>query len=483
MYQFHHELKAVISVPIFFSEQQREDIVLAGKKAGLTVLQLIDEPTAAAVSRATTKESTMVVFDMGAGSYTVSVLRVSGTKIEVKSQFSDPWVGGDQFDDILLDYFVTQITNSHRVDIRGDKYAMMLLAEAAEQAKVELTTQNAVTISTPFIISSAECPGDPSVSLSRTEFESLVLNLVEPIQAKCWALLKEANITDKDINEVLLTGGMTRVPMIRRVIREIFGKHQGSRVNHEEAVVIGSAIQAALIVEEQQELREDTAPLSIRIESEGVFMRVIPRHTTIPTKRTFKIPAWCAYGECLHLKIFLGEHVMVSHNTFLGEVELVNNRRSGQGLVHFELTFEVDTDYVVKVTGINPGDANNARKAASKVFPVRYIVMSKGKVDKAIRNALLGWSMQGIETYARLVNMGRHIANTLRDVLSARKDLADLLTALDSAGEDTAHIYVQKDKMLAAAEVEEMMMLNWKQPPKTRQFGYYSDYKDEEESA
>jgi molecular chaperone DnaK (HSP70) len=275
-------------------------------------------------------------------------------------------------------------------------------------------------------------------------------------------------------------------------------------------VVIGSAIQAALIVEEQQELREDMTPLSIGIESEGVFMRVIPRHTTIPTKRTVKIPAWCAYGEPLHLKIFLGEHVMVSHNTFLGEVELVNNRRSGQGLVHFELTFEVDTDYVVKVTVINPGDADNVRKAASKVFPVCHIMMSKGKVAEAIRNALLGWSMQGIETYARLVNMGRHIANTLRDVLSARKDevpkelverkddvpkdlcgdaekaLADLLTALDSVGEDAAHIHVLKDKMLAAAEAEEMMMLNWKLPPKTRQFGYYSDYSDyenEEESA
>uniref|UniRef100_A0ACD5ZA03 Uncharacterized protein n=1 Tax=Avena sativa TaxID=4498 RepID=A0ACD5ZA03_AVESA len=298
---------------------------------------------------------------------------------------------------------------------------------------------------------------------------------------------------------------MTRVPMIRRIIHEIFGNHQGTRVNHEEAVVIGSAIQAALIVEDQRELREHMIALSIGIESEGVFMRVIPRHTTIPTKRTVKIPAWCAYGERLCLKVFLGEHVMVSHNTFLGEVELVNNLWSGQGSVHFELTFEIDTDYVVKVTGRNPGDADNGRKAASKVFPVREIVASKGKVAEAIREGLLGWSMQGIETHARLVNMGRHIANTLSDVLSARKDevleelaqrkddvpkdicghaeraLADLLVALDSAGgEDAAHIHVLKDKMLAAAEAEKTMMLNWKQPPRTRQYGYYSDYSDYE---
>ncbi|CAM0950567.1 unnamed protein product [Alopecurus aequalis] len=510
MYQFHHELKAVISVPTFFSEQQREDIALAGNKAGLTVLRLIDEPTAAALSRATMKEGTIVVFDMGAGSYTVSVFGVSGTNIEVKSQFFDPCMGGDRFDDILLEYFVRQIIDFHRVDIRGDKYAMMLLAEVAEQAKVELSTQHKVTILTPFSISSAECSGDPSVSISRTEFERLVLNLLEQIQSKCWALLKEANITDNDIDEVVLTGGMTRVPMIRRIIDEIFGKHQGARVNHEEAVVIGSAIQAALIVEDQRELREDMIPLSIGIESEGVFMRVIPRHTTIPTKRTIKIPAWCAYGERLHLKVFIGEHVMASHNTFLGEVELVNNRRSGQGSVHFELTFEVDTDYAVKVTGRNPGDADSLKKATFKVFPVREIVMSKGKVDEAVRSALLGWSMQGIETHACLVNMGRHIANTLRDVLSARKDeipkelaerkddvakdlcsdaeraLADLLAALDSAGEDAAHIHVLKDKMLAAAKAEEEMMLDWKPRPKTRQYGYYSDYsdyEDEEESA
>uniref|UniRef100_A0ACD5ZGE6 Uncharacterized protein n=2 Tax=Avena sativa TaxID=4498 RepID=A0ACD5ZGE6_AVESA len=507
MYQFHHELKAVISVPIFFSKQQREDIMLAGNKAGLTVLQLIDEPTAAALSRATMQESTVVVFDMGAGAYTVSVFHVSGTNIEVKSQFSDPCMGGDHFDDILLDYFVTQITNSHGVDVRGDKYAMMLLAEATEQAKVELSTEHEVTISTPFIISSSECSGDgPSVSISRAEFERLVLKLVEQIRDQCWTLLKEANITGKDVDEVVLTGGMTRVPMIRGIIHEIFGKHQGTRVNHEEAVVIGSAIQAALIVEDQRELTEHMTALSIGIESEGVFMRVIPRHTAIPTKRAVKIPAWCAYGERLNLKIFLGEHVMVSHNTFLGEVELVNNLRSGQGSVHFELTFEVDTDYVVKVTGRNPGDADNGRKAAVKVFPVREIMMSKGKVDEAIREGLLGWSMQGIETHARLVNMGRHIANTLSDVLSARKDqvleelaerkdddvpkdlcgnaeraLADLLAALDSAvGEDAAHIHVLKDKMLAAANAEQKMMLNWKQPPKTPQYGYYSDYSDYE---
>ncbi|XP_037481246.1 heat shock 70 kDa protein 9, mitochondrial-like [Triticum dicoccoides] len=323
--------------------------------------------------------------------------------------------------------------------------------------------------------------------------------MVEQIQYKCCVVLKEANITDKRINEIVLTGGMTRVPMIRRIIYDIFGKNQGTSVNHDEAVVIGSAIQAALIVEDQREMREDMIPLSIGVESEGVFMRVIPRHTTIPTKRTVKIPSWCAYGESLHLKVFLGEHVMVSHNTFLGEVELVNNRWSGQGSVHFELTFEVDTDYMVKVTGRNPGDADGARKATFKVFNVREIVMSKGKVGESVRNALLGWSMQGIEIHARLVNMGKHIANTLRDVLSARKDevpkniyddaakaLADLLTVLHAGSKDAAHIHVLKDKMLAAAAEEEKLMTDWNPPSTSRHRGSYSDYsdyEDEEESA
>ncbi|KAM3293196.1 hypothetical protein ACQJBY_036645 [Aegilops geniculata] len=485
MHQYHHELKVVISVPIFFDEQQREDIILAGRKAGLKILQLIDEPIAAALSSTTVKEGTIVVFGMGAGSYNVSILGVSGTNIEIKTQFGNPCVGGDQFDDILLDYFVTKIRKSYSVDIRGDKYALMLLAEDVEQAKVELSSQHKVTVSLPYIISSVQCDGDPSISISRAEFENLGVNLAEHIQEKCQTLLETANISSTDIDEVILTGGMTRVPMIQKLIHEVFGKRQGTRVNNEEAVVIGSAIQAALIVEDEREMSKDITPLSIGIESEGFFVRVIPRHTTIPTKQTVKFPAWCAYGECLPVKIYLGEHFMVHHNVFLGEVELINNQGSCQGSVYFELTFEVNKDYVVKVSGRNVYDQPEAAYDASKalkVFPVREIMMCKHNVDKAVKNALLDWRMHATEIHARLICLARYILNSLSDVLAAMKDevpvdlsdhaekaMADLLKALDG----DAHVL--KDKMLVA-ELAKETILNWR--PSSESHGDYSDYED-----
>lgn len=258
----------------------------------------------------------------------------------------------------------------------------------------------------------------------------------------------------------------------------------------EEAVVIGSAIQAALIVEDQQELSEDMIPLSIGIESaKGIFTRVIPRHTTVPMKRTIKIPSWCAYGECLRVRIFLGEHVMVHHNLFLGEIELINNRSSYQGSVDFELTFEVDKDCMVKVSARNADDqleaAADVRKAF-KPFSIRKKVMCKHNVDKAVKISLLDWDMYVTEIHARLRNLARYTMNTLGDVLSARKDelpkdlcedavkaLADLRMAL---GGD---VLVLKDKMLCARSVESMM-LNWRPPSESRRLDGpdYSDYEN-----
>ncbi|KQJ82099.1 uncharacterized protein LOC100823431 isoform X3 [Brachypodium distachyon] len=486
MHQFHHEFKVVISVPIFFNQQQRKEIMLAGHKAGLEILQIIDEPIAAALSSTTIKEGTIVVFDMGAGSYNVSILGVSGTKIEIKTQFGNPCVGGDQFDDILLDYSVAQIRKFYSVDVCGDKYGMMLLAEAVEQAKVALSSQHEVTVSLPFIISSAKCPGDPNISISRAEFENLGVNLVKQIRDKCQTLLAEANISSNDIDEVILTGGMTRVPMIQKIIFDVFGKHQATKVNHEEAVVIGSAIQACLIVEHQRQISEDIIPLSIGIESEGIFVRVIPRHSTIPTKKTVKIPAWRGYGESLPINVYLGEHVLVQHNVFLGVVELINNQRSCQGSIYFELTFEVDKDYVVKVGGRNFGDQHEAAYdlvKPLKVFPVREIVMCKQSVDKAVKSALLDWTMHGIDFRARLIRQATYIVSTLSDVLSARKDevpkdlfeeaaksLTNLLMTLDG----DAHVL--NEKMLAA-ESAKLKVLQW-MPPSESPCRDYSDYED-----
>ncbi|CAN6302992.1 unnamed protein product [Urochloa humidicola] len=479
LYQFHHEFKVVISVPVSFDTQQKEDIMTAGKQAGLEILELIDEPIAATLSSTTVRNGFVVVFGMGAGSYSVAVLHVSGTKFEIKTQLDDSSIGGDQFDDILVDYFATRISEVHSIDIREDTHAMTILSEAVEQAKVKLSSQPEVTVSIPYFTSSAEGQGPVhlNITIARPEFEELVNDLIERIRDKCQVILEEASITDNDIGEIVFTGGMTRVPKIQETVYQVFGNHQTARVDPEEAVVIGSAIQAALAVEKQQVVNKDTIPLSIGIEcEEGIFTRVISRHTTLPAKRTVKIPAWCAQGECLHIRVFVGDHVLVEHNMPLGEIQLINNRNSHQGSVEFELTFEVNKDYVVKVSAWDADDqvkaADDVRKAL-KPFAVYEMVideklMSKHSINNAVRNALLDWPMYAAEINARSRNMARFIINTLSDVLSARKGelpmdlcddavkaLADLQMAL---GGDVS---VLKDKMLAAKSVESTL-LNWR---------------------
>ncbi|XP_062232416.1 heat shock 70 kDa protein, mitochondrial-like [Phragmites australis] len=482
MHQFHQKLEVVISVPVFFTEQQKEDIRSAGKRAGLDVLELIDEPRAAALSSTTVKEGFVVVFGMGAGSYSVAIFQVSDTNIEIKTQLGDTSIGGDQFDDILVDHFVTQIAKFHSVDIHGDKHAMATLAEVVEQAKVKLSSEPEVTVSIPYFAASRQGPIHLNITISRAEFEKLVNNLIEQIKDKCQIVLKEASIADNDIGEIVFTGGMTRVPKIRETIYQVFGKHQTARVDPEEAVVIGSAIQAALIVEERQEMSKDMIPLSIGIEcDEGIFARVIPRHTTLPTKQTVKIPVWCDQGKRLCIRTFVGDHVLVEHNTHLGDVELIN-KQSYQGPVDFELTFEVDKDCVVKVSASNADDqlevADDMRKAL-KPFPVFEKVideklMSKHSVNNAVRNALLDWRMYAEEINARMRNLARFIINTLSDVLSLRKDelpkdlcedavkaLADLQMALDG------DITVLKDKVLSAKSIE-LTLLQWRPPSESR---------------
>ncbi len=402
------------------------------------------------------------------------------------AQCGDSCISGDQFDNILLvvDYCVTQMIKLHSVDVRGDKCAMRQLVEVAEQAKVKLSSQPTATISIPYLTSSGQGhgPAHLNITISRQEFEKLVNNLTEQIQEKCQIILKEAKIAAKDVDELVLFGGMTRVPKIQRIIYEVFGKHQSAKVNPEEALVIGSAMQAALIVEDQQEMSKDMIPLSIGIEcEEGIFTKVIPRHTRIPTKRMVKIPAWCAQGECLHIRIFLGEHVIVDHNTLLGEVELINNRRSYEGGVDYELTFEVSRNYLVEVSVSNADDGSKTIKA----FPIDEKVVCKHNVNRAVRNTLRDWSMYAAEIYADMRNLARHTINTLSDALSARKDelpkdlYEDAVTALDdllkAMGKDVSVLH---DKIRAAMSVE-VTILNWRPPSKSHP-GDYDDYSDYE---
>ncbi|CAL5069655.1 unnamed protein product [Urochloa decumbens] len=466
MYQFHNELQAVISVPAFFDELQKEHIKSAARKAGLKLLRLIDETTAAALSSIATEDGIVVVFGMGAGSFSATILRVStDTNIEVITQLSDPSVGGDQFDYAFVDFVSQQILELHSVDIRGDIYAMTMLVEAVEQAKVELSNKSEVTISIPSFSTSAQGPVDLNITLSRLEFENLVDKLIGEIKSKCQSVLEDAKISANDIKEIVLIGGMSRVPKIQRVVCEVFGQNLQMKVNPEEAVVVGSAIHAALTAEDEQEITYNMTPLSIGIESsQGIFTRVVPRSSAIPTKRTVKIPTWLAYGERKPVKVFWGEHVMVQHNVLLGEIEVIKNQSSHYGCADLELTFEVDKNFVVKVTAKYADD-----ESSFFTFPIAKEDRSKENVDKAVKKALLDWKMSGREIHARLKNLGWHAMNTLCDVLYARKDelpdslykeaaqvLVDLKKSLDGDGD----VDVLRACVLSAKSMESKI-LNW----------------------
>ncbi|KAL6589814.1 hypothetical protein ACP70R_050217 [Stipagrostis hirtigluma subsp. patula] len=474
MQKSHHELQVVISVPAFFNKQQKEDIKSAGHSAGLKIMKLIDEPVAAALSGMTIQNGTVVVFTMGARSYSVTILHVSpDTNIEIITQFNNTNVGGDQFDNILVDHFVAQIFKLHSVDVRENKYAMMMLAEAAEQAKVALSNQSEFTVSfNAFLPISAQCPVDLNITLSRIEFEKLVDKLIREVKVKCQNILKDAKMSVKDIDEVILAGGMARVPKIRSIISEVFGKCQSTTVKPEEAVVMGSAIQAALIVEDEQEITEDMLPLSIGLKSaEGFFTRVIPRHTIVPTKRTVKISGWCAYGECKHVGIYFGEHFMVDHNVCLGEIELINNQNLNHSSVDFEMTLEVDKDYVVKVSARNADDlvesADYGRKPF-QAFKIKEVYRCKEEVKKAVKKAVLGWPKYSREIDGSFRNMARHTINALDDLLYFRKDelpkdlCEDAMNALTDLRKSLhGDILLLKEKILSAKFVQSMIM-HWK---------------------
>jgi molecular chaperone DnaK len=283
---------------------------------------------------------------------------------------------------------------------------------------VELSSKSEVTVSIPCFSTSAQGPVDLNITLSRLEFENLVDKLIGDIKSKCQNVLEDAKISTKDIMEIVLVGGMSRVPKIQRIVCEVFGQNLQIKVSPEEAVVIGSAIHAALIVQDEQEITDNMIPLSIGIESSrGIFTRIIPRYSTIPAKQTVKIPAWVAYGERKPVKVFWGEHVMVKHNIHLGEIEVTKNRRSPYGCVDLELTFEVDKNFVVKVTAKCDDDDGSIF-----AFPIAQKDRSKENVNKAVKKALLDWRMSSREIHARLKNLARHAINTLCDVLSAKKD-------------------------------------------------------------
>ncbi|CAO2815804.1 unnamed protein product [Amaranthus hypochondriacus] len=345
--------KAVVTVPAYFNDAQRQATKDAGRIAGLDVQRIINEPTAAALSYGSTnKEGLIAVFDLGGGTFDVSILEISNGVFEVKATNGDTFLGGEDFDNTLLEFLVAEFKKTESIDLSKDRLALQRLREAAEKAKIELSSTSQTDISLPFISADSSGAKHLNITLTRSKFETLVGHLIERTRGPCKNCLKDAGVSLTEVNEVLLVGGMTRVPKVQEIVQEIFGKTPSKGVNPDEAVAMGAAIQGGILRGDVKELLLlDVTPLSLGIETlGGVFTRLINRNTTIPTKKSQVFSTAADNQTQVGIKVLQGEREMASDNKMLGEFELQGIPPAPRGLPQIEVTFDIDANGIVTVS-------------------------------------------------------------------------------------------------------------------------------------